>query len=115
MKSPELKCAFHQGVICMQYGTLHLQQAVIPGTKEHADAVVVWGEEAGYGPNAFRTEIGHFCTISALYSWLKAQGAMETQRNAMEARRRPRPANPEDRPTVAQRRPRRSLVPRRDR
>jgi hypothetical protein len=110
VKAPELKCTYHQGVICMTNGTLHLQQAVIPGTKEYTDAVEVWGPEAGEGANAFRTEVGHFCTIHALYSWCKAQGAMEAQRNAMEAKRRPPPANPEARPTVAQRRSRPSLM-----
>ena len=110
MKAPELKCLFHKGVICMANGTLHLQQSVIPGTKEYTDAVEVWGVEAGEGIGAFRTEVGHFCTIHALYSWLLDQGAMTTPKNAMGAKRRPPPANPQARPTVAQRRPRQPLT-----
>jgi hypothetical protein len=113
VKAPELRCSWHQGIICMANGRLHLQQDLIAGTKEAEEAVEVWGPEAAE-PGGFRIELGHFCTIHALYSWLAAQGAMTTQRNAMEAKRRPRPAHPENRPTVATRRPRSSLAPRRD-
>jgi hypothetical protein len=98
----------------MANGVLHLQQSLIKGTKEAEEAIEVWGPEAAEGPGAFRIEIGHFCTIHALYSWIKAEGAMDTQRNAMGSKRRPKPAHPELRPEVATRRPRASLAPRRD-
>ena len=112
MKSPEIHCTWHQGVTCMANGTLHLQQSVIPGTPEYESATEVWGKEAGEGTGAFRTEIGHFCTIHALHSWLLAQGAMETPKGAMNAKR---PGGgrktAEQRPTVAQRKPRASMKP----
>ena len=98
MKARELKCTWHRGVICMQHGTLHVAQLLVPGAAGYDGETVV--------------PVGSFCTISALYSWCEAQGAMDSQRNAMGAKRRPRPAHPDKRPLVATRQPRRSLDPR---
>lgn len=114
MKAPELKCTWHKGVICMANGKLHLQQSLLPGTKDYVEAVKIWGPEAAEGPHPFLMEVGWFCTIHALMSWCQAQGAMDTQRNAMGATRRGRPAHPENRPLVATRQPRWDLNPRSD-
>jgi hypothetical protein len=111
MKAPEIHCTFHKGIVCMANGTLHLQQAVIPGTDAYDEATKVWGIEAGEGPGAFRTEVGHFCTIHALYSWLEAQGAMKGRPGDMTARRPGSRKNADQRPVVATRRPRASLKP----
>jgi hypothetical protein len=109
VKHPELHCTFHKGVICMGYGVLFVQQSLAPGTKEHAEAVEVWGPEAAEGPNPFRTELGQFCTFSALYSWLAQQGAMAGRPGDLEAKRPGNRQHPENRPTAP--RPRRSLRP----
>lgn len=98
MKRRELHCTWHHGVTCMQNGTLHLVQMVLPGTE-------------GYDGNQV-VPIGSFCTVSALYSWSEHEGAMETKHSALGSKRRPKPAHPEKRPLQATRQPRRSLDPR---
>jgi hypothetical protein len=113
MKHPELRCTFHQGVTCMGFGVLFVQQSLTPGTKEYTETVEVWGEEAAQGLNPFRTELGQFCTLSALMAWCEKQGAIPGARKGdLQARRPGSRAHPEQRPTVATRRPRQSLNPR---
>ena len=97
-KVAELTCSFHGGSECMGLGCLSLWQ--------HPD------ESVTIGRSVYR---GVFCTDSALYAWLAKHGqVIEGARPGdLKARRPGSRQHPEQRPTVATRRPRRSLDPRR--
>ena len=110
-----VKCSFHKGDECMGNGVLYLQQGLHPGSPGYAETVEIWGPEAGQAPNEFRTELGAFCTLSAVMAWCDKQGAIKGAKPGdLRARRPGNRQHADQRPTVATRRPRASLAPRRE-